>query len=264
MRTRPMKDFVRHVRSIVRSARRIGFIVALAAAGCTHNLRALQEPGRAAAAPTPYWSNLVYAARTDSGVVVVDLGWQGAEGALRRVLRRVGAAPADVTDVFVTHSHRDHIGAWRAVRHARFHLAAGEVPLFEGRRRHGDLPSRASGAVLGWPGPWGGEVEVRPFSRDTAFAFGADTVRAFLVPGHTPGSAAYLVRGVLFAGDAVIRDPLTGFGPSRPLFTDDTALSRRTLRDLLERAAPYAPRWLCNAHSKCAPFDSTLVRKLTR
>src|SRR3712207_6998395 len=49
---------------------------------------------------------------TDSGVIAIDLGWGEAGWALRRRLRELDAAPEDVTDVFLTHSHRDHIGAW--------------------------------------------------------------------------------------------------------------------------------------------------------
>lgn len=41
-----------------------------------------------------------------------------------------------------------------------------------------------------------------PFSKDTVFVFGRDTLHAFLVAGHTAGSTAYLFRGVLFVGDA--------------------------------------------------------------
>ena len=251
----------------VRNALRAGFLGLLvaASAGCTHNLRRVQEPGRAVAFPTAIpWTSMVYAAKTDSGVIVVDLGWRGAGGALRRRLRSLGARPEDVTDVFLTHAHRDHIGAWRAVRGARFHVLADEAPLFEGTRRHTDLPSRAARAVLGDAGPWPGEVEVRAFSSDTLFTFGRDTVRAFAVPGHTAGSAAYLVRGVLFLGDAVARKPVVGWTGADPVFTDDARRGRESLRSLLERVQPFGARWVCNAHAKCAPLDSAFIRKVTR
>ncbi|HEU0051890.1 MAG TPA: MBL fold metallo-hydrolase [Longimicrobium sp.] len=233
--------------------------------GCSYNLSQVREPGRAVAFPTALsWSSMVYAAKTDSGVIVVDLGFVGAGGALRRHLRELGVGPAEVTDVFLTHSHRDHIGAWREVRTARFHLAAAEEPLFEGRRTHADVPSRMAQAVTGNPAPWPGEVTVRPFSADTVFTFGRDTLRAFLVPGHTAGSAAYLFRGVLFVGDAVRRDPLFGFGGAARVFSDDRRLNQESLRALFDRALPYGVRWVCNAHAKCARPDPRFIRKVTR
>ncbi|HEX5726363.1 MAG TPA: MBL fold metallo-hydrolase [Longimicrobiaceae bacterium] len=243
------------------------FAVALAllCAACTHHLDAVQDPGRAVAFSTGFpWSSVIYAARVDGGgVVLVDLGWYGSERALRRELRRLGAHPEQVTDVFLTHSHRDHIGAWRVVRTARFHLGAGEQALFEGRDTHRDLPSRVGEVLLGNPAPWAGEIAIHPFTTDTAFVFGADTVRAFPNPGHTEGSAAYLFRGVLFVGDAVSRKALTGFGGAEPIFTADDARARESLRSLFRRAEPYRPQWVCSAHGKCARPDSAFVRRVT-
>jgi len=183
----------------LRSLIPIGFAALLG--GCTYHLAEIQEPGRAVAfTTTGPWRSMVYAARTDSGVMVVDLGWAGAGHRLRSRLRGLGVAPAEVTDVFLTHSHRDHIAAWRTVRGARFHLWAPEQPLFEGTKRHVDLPSRVARANANDAGPRPGEVDVRPYAGDTTFVVGADTVWAYSVPGHTAGSAAYLFRGVLFVG----------------------------------------------------------------
>lgn len=240
-------------------------VLAAVLGGCTHNLGVLQEPGRSVAFPTAgTWTSMVYAARTDSGVIAVDLGWGEAPRALRRRLRALDATPADVAAVFLTHSHRDHIGAWHAVRTARFHLWVPEVPLFTGDSSHADLPSRAARTAAGHAGPVPGEVAVQPFSRDTLFTFGRDTVRAFTVPGHTAGSAAYLFRGVLFVGDAVARKPLTGFKGADPVFSRSAAENRESLRSLFDRVRPYGARWACNAHAKCAPFDSAFIRKVTR
>jgi len=116
----------------------------------------------------------------------------------------------------------------------------------------------------GHAGPVDGEISLRPFHADTAFAFGRDTVRAFTVPGHTAGSAAYLFRGVLFVGDAVARGPLAGFQPARDVFSRDYLQNRESLRSLFTRTQPYEVRWVCNAHAKCAPLDSAFIRRVTR
>ena len=236
----------------------------LALAGCTMNLAQVEGP-ELNAIPTawPYESTL-YAGRTAEGVFVIDLGWRGAERALRRGLAQIGARPEDVTDVFLTHGHRDHIAAWPVVRHARFHLMQPEVPLFQGQAAHADLPSRAARVVRGDAGPWPGEVNVQPFSGDTAFVLGTDTIRAFAVAGHTPGSAAYLFRGILFAGDAISRPYITGYGPGMGIFTTDRAENRAALASLFERVRPYDVRWVCTAHGKCARPDERFIRKVLR
>jgi len=234
-------------------------------AGCTLNMQAVRQPPHSyAVATAPPWQSMVFAARTDSGVVVVDLGWYGAGRDLRRALARLGATPGEVTDVFLTHSHRDHIGAWRTVKGARFHLAAGEAPYFLAAARHSDLLSRTGEAVLGNPGPREGEVAVRPFAADTMFVFGRDTLRAYVLPGHTPGSAAYLFRRVLFLGDAFSWHLLRGIGPADEIFTEDTRQNRANLRALLARVLPLGVDWACNAHAKCARPDSAFIGRIAK
>jgi glyoxylase-like metal-dependent hydrolase (beta-lactamase superfamily II) len=233
--------------------------------GCAYHLAQVQEPGRAVAFTTGGpWRSMVYAARTDSGVVLVDLGYVGAGGKLRGRLRSLGAVPADVTDVFLTHSHRDHVRAWKTVRGARFHLWLPERALFEGTRGHVDLPSRTARGTFGNAGPRPGEVDVRPFTADTSFVLGSDTVRAYSVPGHTAGSAAYLFRGILFVGDAVARKPLRGYGGADPFFSADTRMNRQSLIGLFARVPMERVRWVCNAHAKCARPSERFITKVTR
>ena len=245
--------------------RALALSLAAALPGCTYNLAQVQQPGRAAAFTTGGpWRSMVYAARTDSGVVLVDLGYTGARGKIRSRLRALNAVPADVTDVFLTHSHRDHMWGWKAVQGARFHLWAPERPLLEGTQPHADIPSRTARGAFGHMGPTPGEVEVRPFTRDTAFVLGGDTLRAYPVPGHTAGHAAYLFRGILFVGDAVARKPWRGYGGADPVFSDDTRLNRLALVSLFARVPMEQVRWVCNAHAKCARPDERFIRKVTR
>ena len=260
-------DLPQHVRRmpLARPRLLLAAVLLAAAAGCSMNLAPVSGPDRSAIPTAWPWQSLMYAARTDDGrLFVVDLGWRGAGAALERGLARIGARPQDVTDVLLTHSHRDHIAAWRSVRQARFHMVEAEVPLFLGQTVHADLPSRAAVATLGEAGPWPGEVAVRPFSRDTVLAFGADTVRAFVIPGHTPGSAAYLYRGVLFVGDAISRPYHTGYGPGMGIFTTDRAQNRAAIASLFERSRPYGVQWVCTAHAKCARPTERFIRKVLR
>lgn len=207
---------------------------------------------------------MVYLARVPGGIVAVDLGWYGADGAVRRALRALGSSPAGVTDVFLTHSHRDHVGAWRLLRASRVHVAAAELPALTGARRHAGWIPRLAERLKPSALPRAGELDARPFAQDTAFAFGADTLRAFLVPGHTAGSAAYLFRGVLFVGDAVTHTRRGGFAPARRGYSDDAAEAARSLSALWARLPPGAVRHVCTAHARCSAFTADFLADVGR
>lgn len=217
------------------------------------SLAALEVPGLAAAETTNGRNaSMVYALRTSAGVVVVDLGWTGARRALTRALARLGATPADVAAVLLTHSHRDHVGAWRLVAHAPFYLGADEVPRLFGERPHGGWIPRAADWLRSPGLPARGAVRVVAVASDTTLVFGHDTVRAFRMAGHTAGSVAYLARGVLFVGDAasatVGGDRLRH---ARRGYSDDQARAQWSMARLRAAVAPYDVRLVCTAHARC-------------
>lgn len=194
-----------------------------------------------------------YLARVDGGVLLFDLGWFGARTALNGGLEQMGAIADDVVAVFLTHAHRDHVGGWKSVRQAPFYLAREELDLFFGREQPGGWIPRTAARLRERDLPDPGEVATVPFDADTSFVFGADTVYAFLVPGHTAGSAAYLFRGTLFAGDAVSRTWTGRFRIARGGYSDDVAQSRQSLASLRHRLRPHRVDRICTAHLECAP-----------
>jgi glyoxylase-like metal-dependent hydrolase (beta-lactamase superfamily II) len=231
-------------------------LAAWLAAGCVAS--PIHGVGVASATAGP-GDSMFSAFRTDDGVILIDLGWWGAQNRLRAELERIGARPSDVVAVFLTHAHRDHIAGWPLVRSATFHLAMAEEPYFFGEREYEGWIPRAADRIVEPLHPPRGEVAVTMFETDTSFVVGRDTIHAFLVPGHTPGSTAYLVRGILFAGDALAHTQL-GFRPALPGFSDDVAQAAVSLRSLFQRVQPYGVRFVCTAHAKCAPFDEAFIR----
>lgn len=150
------------------------------------------------------------------------------------------------------------------MRGSRFHVAAGERAPLTGAARHGGLVPRWAERVRASDLPGAGEVAVRGFARDTAFVFGADTLRAHVVPGHTAGSAAYLFRGVLFAGDAVTYTRWGGFGPARGIYSDDRRTAARSLAALWARLPEGAVHRVCPAHAHCAAFGPAFLADVAR
>lgn len=201
---------------------------------------------------------MVYLARTDSGIIAIDLGWSGAEDALTEGTRDLGGTVEEVSHVFLTHAHRDHIAGWPLVRQARFVLGAAELPAFTGGTKYRGWIPRIGDGFSEYPQPDSGELDLVPVGSDSSIVLGRDTVRVFQVPGHTPGSVGYLFRGILFGGDAINWRPGSGFHGARPEFSDSVAQSRESVRSLWERLPIASVRIACSAHGKCALADSVL------
>ncbi|HEX9562814.1 MAG TPA: MBL fold metallo-hydrolase [Gemmatimonadaceae bacterium] len=232
---------------------------------CTHDLDLIQDPPFAVAATTTGpWASMIYFARTDSGLIAIDLGWSGAEDVLLGTARELDGTVEDVRFVFLTHAHRDHIAGWPLVRRARFVIGAAEVPPFTGQGGYRGWVPKLGDELNDYPRPAPDELDLLPIASDTAIALGRDTVWAFGVPGHTPGSTAYLFRGILFGGDAINWRPMVGFQGARAEFSDSVAQSRESLRRLWDRLPPERVRVACSAHGKCGVADSSLRRATLR
>ncbi|HEV8366279.1 MAG TPA: MBL fold metallo-hydrolase [Gemmatimonadaceae bacterium] len=250
---------------MISSHRGVWSAVLLALSACTRGLEWIQDPPNAVAVTTSgSWASMIYLARTDSGVIAIDLGWTGAAAALERGTRRLDATPSDVRFAFITHAHRDHIGGWPNVRAARFVLGLAELPYFIGTAQYQGLVPSGVERVSVTERPKASDIAVVGISQDTAFALGSDTLWAFLVPGHTPGSTAYLFRGILFGGDAVNYRPFTGFQGARPEMSDDPMQSRASMTALWQRLDTSRVKFVCSAHAKCARNSDELRRALAR
>ena len=235
------------------------------ALACSRAIAPLQLPGASAVALTSGANtSMIYLARTTDGVLAIDLGWWGHEAALASALRDLGATPADVRHVFLTHSHRDHIGAWRTVRQARFHLAEAELSRLFGDSAHRAVIPRLVDRLNDPDLPRPGELAIATFSRDTTYLVGRDTLRAYLVSGHTAGTAVYLFRGVLFLGDAVTYSRFGGFAVAKRGYSDNRRAAADNLDKLWERLPREGVRYACTAHARCAPFTQQFIDDVNR
>jgi N-acyl homoserine lactone hydrolase len=142
------------------------------------------------------WSTIALL-RGRGRVGLIDVGAFPMRKGLIEQLARRGLAPADVTDVLLTHSHYDHSVNWTLFRDARIVI---------------------SGAELAWSlqVPWGEtpvpELYVRELARWPSLHRATDGeevmpgVVAHAAPGHTPGHLVFVASGrsrdAVFTGDA--------------------------------------------------------------
>ena len=165
----------------------------------------------------------------DEGVLLVDAGMDTAAEAILAELDRRGLGVDAVRGVLLTHGHGDHLGGLARFPAAEVVALEAEVPLIEGRV----APASPLGRVM--PVAETGITVTRPVADGDTVTIGGVDIRVYAVPGHTAGSAAYLIDGVLFLGDSgqIARD-----GTIRPapwLVTDDRTTNRASLAALARR-----------------------------
>ena len=164
-------------------------------------------------------------------VALVDAGNDKSATAILAELSRRHLGPDAVTTILITHGHPDHTGGVAMFPKAQVIALETEKPLVEGR-------AGAKGPLTRlFPiSPTGITVTKTVADGDTLM-LGPHRVRVFAVPGHTQGSAAYLVDDVLFMGDAAdTKSDGTVIG-SPWVFSDSQPQDRASLVALDQRLA---------------------------
>jgi hydroxyacylglutathione hydrolase len=155
---------------------------------------------------------------------IVDTGIASspAEG-MRPALEALGRRIEDVRWIFLTHGHIDHVGGAHALwemtgRKAQVVIGEADAPMLRSRQAHVDEYVAGRGRYLADPegaakvagaghAVISGEMEPTMLVRggETISLGGDVTVSVHAIPGHTPGSVAYMIDGQrdVFVGDAV-------------------------------------------------------------
>src|SRR5262249_52259760 len=166
---------------------------------------------------------------SEQELALVDAGNDKSAKAVLAELSRRHLGPEAVKDILITHGHPDHTGGVAMFPQAQVIALETEAPLVEGR-----VGAKGPLTRLFPASPTGIKV-TKPVSDGETIALGPHSVRVFAVPGHTQGSAAYLVDDVLFMGDeADAKSDGTVIAPPW-VFSDSQPQARAALVALDER-----------------------------
>jgi glyoxylase-like metal-dependent hydrolase (beta-lactamase superfamily II) len=168
--------------------------------------------------------------KTSAGPVLFDACWR--KGELTARLKEQGFTPADVVAVFMTHGHGDHVGGLEVLGNATLHALADEQDTLTKN-------AKENGAIE------------RTLTDGEVVTIGDTAIRVYGVPGHTPGSAAYLVGGTLILGDNALINGKLELVPVPEDRSDDPAQLIRSVVSLSDRldAEQQSIEFLLPAHS---------------
>jgi hydroxyacylglutathione hydrolase len=191
----------------------------------------------------------LFAARVGPHVILFDTGADPGGHPIDAALLALRAGRADISDVFLTHGHMDHVGGANQLPKAKIHLGAGDIALAEGKA----VPDAVLGKVMNKiiPAP---PISVSdPLSGPASVDVGeGKSVKAFPVPGHTQGSYAFLFDGVLFVGDIMVLKQGQLETTPKP-FDAHPEENKAAIRSLKTQLANENIETICTAHGGCTP-----------
>ena len=207
-------------------------------------------------------SSYVYAAKVGNKVILFDAGADPDGKAIDALLGWLHAGRGDITDVFLSHGHGDHTAGAAALRNVHIRLGAGDIALAEKKVPPEAFAGKAFTTVMGFPAVTAGdpltgagtiEVGDAPAAKDGKDAKDAKkVVKAFPIPGHTPGSYAFLYDGVLFVGDAMIFKQ-GRLDPAIKLFDAHPDENKAAIRQLQKQIENEEIDIICTGHGGCTP-----------
>jgi glyoxylase-like metal-dependent hydrolase (beta-lactamase superfamily II) len=165
-------------------------------------------------------------------VALIDAGLDDSGKAILAALTQRGLSRDAVKGIFLTHGHGDHTAGCKVFPGADVYALADEVSLI------------------------GAAAKVTHSLKDGDLTtVGELSVETFAVPGHTPGSAVFLARGVLFFGDSAGASKEGRLLKAVRLFSKDSNQTVASLQALAGRLSPRASQVEVLAFGHTGPLD---------
>jgi len=129
----------------------------------------------------------VYAVTSSEGILLLDAGFENKAQALAAQLQSVGLDPARVKFILLGHGHGDHFGGAKFFQDkygTKVAASAEDWDLIGAPTAQAGPPPRGGGGAK--------PVKDIVIAEGKPFVFGDITITPIAIPGHTPGSLAFV------------------------------------------------------------------------
>lgn len=135
----------------------------------------------------------MYAIQSGEEYILIDVGSNA--GNIEKALAQENIPPENVSHIFLTHSDADHVGAIGLFPNALVYMSENELQMVNGEITDGKNNRNSKLKTVGLE-------KIILLTDNQEIVIGEYHIKCISVPGHTPGSMAYVVNGdYLFSGD---------------------------------------------------------------
>jgi hydroxyacylglutathione hydrolase len=165
-------------------------------------------------------------------VILVDCGNDRKAAAILAELRQKNLDVEAVKMILLTHAHPDHVAGCSVFPRAEVFAMAPEQGLLEGK----EAAKSTIGRLMGKKNS--GIHITKYLQEGDTLQCGDVKVTAYLIPGHTDGSAAYLAAGTLYMGDSADAGKDGKLLPAKHVVSNDTDQNQASLKKMAAELKP--------------------------